>query len=202
MLITQLVEISKSRTKVYLDYEFVFVLYKGELRRYGIIEGEELGIESYNEIMETILSKRVKLRCMNLLTKKTYTEAQLREKLKNDYQEELIKEAIEYVKSYGYVDDRQYAMDYINYRQETKSQKQMELYLRKRGIKSDIIQYSMEECINNIEEQERAALKRLLSKKQYKQEETSREEGDKIIQFLLRKGFEYSMIKSVMNEYL
>lgn len=201
MLITQVVELSKSRMKVYLDYEFAFVLYKGELRRYGIKEGEELDLESYNEIMETILAKRVKLRCMNLLAKKTYTEAQLRQKLQNYYQEELINEGIAYVKSYGYIDDQQYANDYITYHQETKSQKQLELDLKKKGVESDIIKNSLDKCIENIGEHERRVIRKLLVKKRFSQGESSREESSKIIQFLLRKGFDYAMIKSVMKDY-
>ena len=42
MLVTQVTELSKSRSKVYIDQEFAFVLYKGELRLYHIKEGEEL----------------------------------------------------------------------------------------------------------------------------------------------------------------
>lgn len=36
MLVTQVTELSKSRSKVYIDQEFAFVLYKGELRLYHI----------------------------------------------------------------------------------------------------------------------------------------------------------------------
>ena len=47
-----------------------------------------------------------KLRCMNLLKSRDYTVYQLKTKLKeNGYPEFLIDTAIEYVASYGYVDD-------------------------------------------------------------------------------------------------
>ena len=42
MLVTQVTEVTKSRSKVYIDQEFAFVLYKGELRLYEIEEGKEL----------------------------------------------------------------------------------------------------------------------------------------------------------------
>ena len=37
-----------------------FPMYKGELRHYGIREGEELGEESFREIMEELLPNRRK----------------------------------------------------------------------------------------------------------------------------------------------
>ena len=47
MLVTQVTELSKSRSKVYIDQEFAFVLYKGELRLYHIKEGQQLSEEDY-----------------------------------------------------------------------------------------------------------------------------------------------------------
>ncbi|MFI3200132.1 MAG: RecX family transcriptional regulator [Eubacteriales bacterium] len=202
MVITQLVELSKSRSKVYIEEEFAFVLYKGELRRYGMKEGEELGEEDYQEIMEKILPKRAKLRCMNLLSKKTYTEAQLYQKLQNDYQENFIQEAIDYVKSYGYVNDEQYAIDYISYHQETKSRKQIEMDLRKRGIPEEIVKNTLEGFRENSEQQENLLIQKFLEKKRYSPIKATYEDKDKMIRFLLRKGFEYALIKNVMKEYI
>ena len=73
MLVTQVTELSKSRSKVYIDQEFAFVLYKGELRLYGVREQEELSEESYREIMQEVLPKRATLRCMNLLQSRRET---------------------------------------------------------------------------------------------------------------------------------
>ena len=67
MLVTQVTELSKSRSKVYIDQEFAFVLYKGELRLYHIKEGQQLSEEDYRTIMQEVLPKRAKLRAMNLL---------------------------------------------------------------------------------------------------------------------------------------
>jgi len=40
MIITDLVDFNKKRVKVFIDEEFAFVLYKGELNLYGIKVGE------------------------------------------------------------------------------------------------------------------------------------------------------------------
>lgn len=50
MTVTRIEELSRSRCKIYLEDSFAFVLYKGELRLYGVREQEELSEESYREI--------------------------------------------------------------------------------------------------------------------------------------------------------
>ena len=65
-MITELKEVSSSRVKVYADEQPAFVLYKGELRKYGLKEGEELPPQVYEELLGEVLPKRAKLRCMNL----------------------------------------------------------------------------------------------------------------------------------------
>ena len=106
MLVPQVTELSKSRSKVYIDQEFAFVLYKGELRLYHIKEGQQLSEEDYRTIMQEVLPKRAKLRAMNLLQGREYTTAQLRTKLQQGfYPAEIIEQAIAYVAGFHYIDD-------------------------------------------------------------------------------------------------
>ena len=73
-VVTGLVELDKKRYQVYLDEEFAFVLYKGEVRKYKIVVGKPLAQAAYQELVQEVLPKRAKLRAMNLLTKRPYTE--------------------------------------------------------------------------------------------------------------------------------
>ena len=85
MIVTDIIELDKKRDKIYIDNEFAFVLYKGELRQYGIKLGQDLSEETFDEIMTEVLPKRAKLRAMNLLVKKDYTENGIRRKLAEGY---------------------------------------------------------------------------------------------------------------------
>ena len=67
MVITDIVEISKTKVKVCMDDDISFALYKSELRRFAIGKDSELTKEQYDMIMNEVLLKRAKLRCMNLL---------------------------------------------------------------------------------------------------------------------------------------
>ena len=114
MQVTKLLPLDKKRSRVWLDEEFAFVLYKGELRRFNIREGGELNEKDYIEIVHTLLPKRAKLRAMNLLKSHTYSVKQLEDKLREGfYPEEIISEAIQYVSSYGYLDDLRLCEEYI-----------------------------------------------------------------------------------------
>lgn len=200
MLITKIEELDKKRTRIYIDEEFAFVLYKGELRTYKLEEGQEIGIEEYNRIVEETLPKRAKLRCMNLLKARAYTERQLREKLaRSEYPERIIEEAIAYVKSFGYVDDRQYAQDFIASHMAGRSCRRMEQDLMGKGIGRDIIQEvmsDMEEEGEMPEETDMAA--KILKKKNYDPETASNKEKQKMAALLYRKGFQMDTIRSVL----
>ena len=67
MTVTKLDAVTKTKSKVFLDGQFAFVLYKGELARYGIKEGAQIEEENYREVLEKVVIKRAKLRAMHLL---------------------------------------------------------------------------------------------------------------------------------------
>ena len=81
MTVTKIEPVTKSKYKIYLDGQFAFVLYKGELSRYHIEEEGSLEEAQYQKIRNDIVLKRAKLRAMHLLTDMGRTESQLRSKL-------------------------------------------------------------------------------------------------------------------------
>ena len=202
MIITGIQELTKAKVKVFVDYEFAFVLYKGELRTYGIKEEAEITDATYQQILDEVLTKRAKLRCMYLLKSRDYTKHGLEEKLtKEFYTEEIIESAIAYVVSFGYVDDLRYAKAYINYAGKSKSRKQIEFDLMKKGVAKEDIVAAFEELneLDELEAEERL-IQTLLVKKHYKNEDASLEERRKMIGFLYRKGFSLDKIYKVVGE--
>ena len=106
MQVTKVESLTKTKWKVELDGQFAFVLYKKEILQFGIEVNGELSEELYEQIKKDVVLKRAKLRAMHLLTDMARTESQLRDKLKrNMYPEDVISQAIAYVKSFGYIKD-------------------------------------------------------------------------------------------------
>lgn len=201
MKVTKVEELSKSRSKVYIDQEFAFVLYKGELRLYHIREGEELAAEDYRTIMEEVLPKRAKLRAMNLLKSREYTTAQLRSKLSQGfYLEKVIDQALEYVASYHYTDDLRYAVSFITYHEENKSRKRIEQDLLAKGISRETLAKAWSDWEEQGGEQnEQKMIQKLLEKKHFDPQKADYKEQQRVYGFLMRKGFSTEQIRKVMH---
>lgn len=198
MQITDIKSVSKTKFKVYLDGQFAFTLYKGELFRYRIQEDGELSEEVYQEIREKVVLKRAKLRAMHLLNDMDRTESQLRTKLLNgDYPADIVDEAIAYVKSFGYINDESYIRRFIESKRNRKSKKEIYALLMKKGVDMEQVQeilseyYSAEDSLN--------AIRDLLRKKRYDPKSATDQEMRKIYGYLARKGFGYEDIRQVIQ---
>lgn len=200
MTVTQLTDMGKGRYKVYIEGSPAFALYRGELTRLGIREGEEITEESLREIQEEILPLRAKKRAMNLLQKREYTTAALREKLRDgEYPETCIEEALAYVESYGYVDDMRYTRDFITYNLDRKSRTRIEQDLMRKGIRKDTVRAVFEELEEQGTVQDEAAMIRsLLNKKKYDAGTADGREKQRMYAFLYRKGFHSEAINKAL----
>lgn len=200
-IVTKIEEYRKNRIKIYIDQEFAFVLYKGELRIHKLSEGKEISEETIREIREVVLPKRAKLRVMNLLGKREYTRAQLVQKLKEGlYSDEIIEEALSYVEGYGYVNDLSYAKQYIFYKGMNRSKRKIELDLMQKGISRECIDEAFSEFDENIlREYEYQAIMKELRKRRYEIENSDFEERHKVTSFLCKKGYNFALVKDVLD---
>lgn len=201
-IVTKIEDFRKKRKKVYIDQEFAFVLYKGELRIYKLEEGDEISDETIEDICSRILPKRAKLRCMNLLQKREYTRAELYRKLEEGaYPKTVIEEALAYVESYGYIDDYTYVKRYIECKIETRSKRKVQFDLMKKGITKECMEEVFEEMDESIlKDSECTAIKKELRKRKYLYEAATYEERQKAISFLCNKGYNISFVKEVIEE--
>ncbi|MBU5472575.1 regulatory protein RecX [Roseburia sp. MSJ-14] len=198
MLITQISEVDKKRMMIHTEEGVSFVLYKGEIRRFALQEGEEIASEVYEEIRTDILIKRARKRAMFLLEKMDRTESQLRNKLRQGfYGEDLIDDAIAYVKKYHYIDDNRYAQTYVRYQKERKSKRQIKMDLMQKGVDREIIEQAIEAEYEPESEQE--LILKWIEKRKYKIGESDIKEKQKMYQFLMRKGFRSEDILHVLE---
>lgn len=198
MLVAELAELDKKRVRVILEGGEDFVLYRGEVKRYSIQEGEELPQGQYEEIRTEVLAKRAKKRAMHLLENMDRTEAQLREKLKQGfYPEDIVEEAIAYVKSFRYLDDARYAENYVRGQKGKKSQRRIQMDLMGKGIKRELAAQALEEGYQQGQEQE--LILKWVQKKNYSSSQGDLKAKQKMYQFLLRKGFQPDDILHVLD---
>lgn len=197
MIITNIEAVTKAKSRVYIDEQLAFVLYKGELSRYKIKKDEEISEETYREIIDEVLTKRAKIRCIYLLKSMDRTEYQLRTKLKQGgYPEEAVNTAIEYVKNLHYIDDNRYAQYYIEGRTGSKSKQQITQDLLRRGISKELIQSIYEQ---QEPEDETDQIRKWVEKKRVDLETADPKEINRLYGFLMRKGFQSSDISKVLR---
>ena len=197
MVVTNIESITKTKYRVYIDDEFAFVLYKGELFKYQIHKDEEISEETIAGIKKEVLVKRAKLRAMHLLNAMPRTEQQLREKLaQNEYPEDVIEEAVSYVKSFGYINDEAYIRNFIISRKNSKSKREIVMLLGQKGLRGELVDSIVEEMY--AEESELSTIKEIMRKKRWNPSEMEEKEKQKMLAYLMRKGFSYEEIRRAL----
>ena len=183
-----------------MDQGTYLILYGGELRKYGIREDHVLTEDQFHELYYDVFGKRVKKRALALLEKMDRTQKNLREKLhQNDYPEDLIEDAICYVKKFHYIDDERYARQYVSYRQQQKSRLQLRQELLKKGVDRKVIDEVLEE---EMLTDERSKIMDFLRKKNYDPETADRSIQQKTYAALMRRGFQSEDILHCMKSVL
>ena len=201
MVVTEITELTKAKSLITLDDGMSFALYRSELCRYRLREGEPIADAVYEELFHKELPKRAKLRCMNLQKQRDYTESELSRKLENGgYPDEIIQTALDYVKSYGYVDDEAYVRKYIDTYRDRKSMLRIETDLLKKGINRDTVRNICEKMdFSEEEDAELFQIRALLIKKGYREDDCTPEQRRKLYAFLLRRGYPASKIAQCMK---
>lgn len=199
LAVEEVTSLEKGRARITLDNGMQFILYRGEMRQLSLKQGGRISQEQYQYILNDIIGKRVKKRALYLLQKQDRTEKQLYDKLKqNEYPEECIENAIQYVKDYHYIDDARYARNYIRYHQEKKSVQRLKMDLISKGINKVTIEDALDE---EFVSDDRQMIANLLEKKRFDADKADISVRRKLYQFLLRRGFKSSDILAVMEQY-
>ncbi len=201
MTVTDIIEYNQKKVLVQLDGHLTFPIYKRELAKYHIEKGTKTDVIVLQELLTVQLPKRVKLRAMELLKKRSYTTEMLRRKLlEGHYPEAMVEEALSYVSSYGYLDDLRYAEEYIRCYSESKSKRRILQDLHTKGITAE----TAEEAWKNHEESfapidELSQIKDILRKKHFDPEKADYKETVKMMQFLYRKGYRTEHIQKCIR---
>ncbi|HAE44707.1 MAG TPA: hypothetical protein DCG37_03795 [Lachnospiraceae bacterium] len=142
---------------------------------------------------------RAKKRALYILTECDRTEKQLYDKLrKSGYSEEVIAETMKYVRSFGYLNDRKYAVRYIQYYRERKSTTRLRYDLIQKGVPTDVIDFAFEEA---GEWDERNQIREAAEKKLSKMNTEDPKTYGKVASFLARRGYRGEDITAVLRDF-
>ena len=191
---------TKQKYQIEVEGHSPFVLYKGEVFRYHIEKDREISPEIYREIIEEVLTKRAKLRALHLLEQGDRTKKDLEEKLlKNGYPPEAAEAALAYVESFHYIDDKRYALSYIQNQSGRKGRARIQMELRRKGVPQEYIDQAFQEMEEETDTE--AVIRELVQKKRRGQGPMDEKEKQRLYGFLLRRGFSTSDILCVLREF-
>lgn len=200
MTVTEIRPVTKQKYQIEVEGHSPFVLYKGEVFRYHIEKDREISPEIYREIIEEVLTKRAKLRALHLLEQGDRTKKDLEEKLlKNGYPPEAAEAALAYVESFHYIDDKRYALSYIQNQSGRKGRARIQMELRRKGVPQEYIDQAFQEMEEETDTE--AVIRELVQKKRRGQGPMDEKEKQKLYGFLLRRGFSTSDILCVLREF-
>lgn len=147
------------------------------------------------------LFDKAKDRALRIVTRMDITERVLRDKLEGDgYPADIINQTVIFMKEHSFVNDERYAKNYVCYKSDTRSRRQIEAYLYSKGISSDIITEACDEFYADNEGAQRELIKKLIAKRKVNLETMTYDEKKKLIAYLAGKGFCFEDISSVIKE--
>lgn len=197
MIVTSIIPFHKYKSKVFLEEDFAFVLYNGELRRYHLEEGDEMSQEQYKEVTEKILPKRGRERALYLLKYSDRTEQELRRKLSEGfYPPGVIDQVLDFLKEYHYIDDENYGRRYVETYSNRKSRRQLQSDLQQKGLSRELIT----ELLDDFPIDEESQIRVFLQKKHFDRASATPKERAKLTAALGRKGFSFESIRKSMGD--
>ncbi len=200
----------KNRVNVYVDDKFFCSLDISQVVDFRLKIGRELDDEEladlkrasefskfYARALEYVLMRpRSEREISDYLRGKTYDRkirvknrktGEYQTKEKPGYDASLVPLVMKRLKERGYVDDRRFAEIWVENRNVAKgtSTKKLRLELQQKGIASQIV----DEVLSGSSRDERAELQKIIARKRARYDDEQ-----KLIQYLLRQGFNYSDI--------
>ena len=193
---------SKDRVNIYVDEEYFMAVYAELVYTHSLKKGMEIDKNSLESLLHDEMYMKAKNKALSILSKSDQSEKKLREKLLNNYDENIVEEVIEFLKGYKLINDNLLAEkivhDNMNLSKFGKNKIKQNLY--NKGIAASDIQ----DAISQIDPDEEYENAKYLAEKRLKRlkGEDKNKINQKIYQHLAYKGFSYDIIKRVLRELL
>ena len=138
----------------------------------------------------------LKTKVLKYIMFKKRTELEIKRKFANIENQDLLEDVIEELKEIGYINDESYIQKTVNeyVKLNNLSLKELKYKLMTKGLNGDLIDDYIYNHSDELEQYEINSAKTILLKKQNSMEE------EKLIQYLLKKGYKLESIKMAIEE--
>ena len=188
---------NNKRVSIYLDGAYYCGMELFTVMKYRLKVGNTYTEEEIINIQITEEKNSAFDYALNVLSKSVKTEKEIRLKLsKRGYLEEIIEETIIKLKSYGYVNDEEYATRYVNTYSKNKGKRLLKNELKIKGVDDSVLK----EVDNIVDNEIETAIK--IAEKYVKNKPNDIKTLQKCYKYLLSKGFTYEDSKSASEKVL
>ena len=205
MAIITKIEVQKKnqdRVNIYVNNEFFIAIYTELVYRFGFKKGIDIDEYKLKALLKDEMYIKAKNKALNILSKSDQSEKKIREKLSYDFEESVIDKVISFLKDNNFINDDILAQKIVNTNINLNkcgiNKIKQNLYIK--GINKNSIDEALGDVDYNIEFENAM----YLAKKRYNRikNEDKRKIYQKISQHLAYKGFNYDIIKRVLNKIL
>ena len=205
MAIITKIEVQKKnqdRVNIYVNNEFFIAIYTELVYRFGLKKGIDIDEDKLKALLKDEIYIKAKNKALNILSKSDQSEKKIREKLSYDFEESVIDKVISFLKDNNFINDDILAQKIVNTNINLNkcgiNKIKQNLYIK--GINKNSIDEALGDVDYNIEFENAM----YLAKKRYNRikNEDKRKIYQKISQHLAYKGFNYDIIKRVLNKIL
>ncbi|WP_138203123.1 recombination regulator RecX [Haloimpatiens lingqiaonensis] len=195
----------KNRVNIYINEEFAFGCNAELVYTYDLKKGKQVDLEFLKSVVEEDNYLNGKNYSLKVIEKTYKTEKEIRDKLyKKEYGDKVVDRIICFLKEYKFLDDNKYTEAFIKDRMNKYGKNKIKYDLIKKGIDEDSIiekLYSIS-CQNEYERAYTLGEGKLktLIKTEKEVEKNIYKIYKKICDFLIRRGFDYNMVNSVIEQ--
>ncbi len=187
---------------IYVDSKYTFSVLESILVDENLYIDKEITEEDLDRIKLLTETLELKVKLINLISRRPRSEKEVRQylsKQENKNQDEII----ETLKKEGHIDDTKFTEWWIDQRVTFKNRSINEIRseLLGKGISNDIIENAFGKA--DLSENEISSIKQLAEKKRrllIHKNLTTEQLNEKIVQFLLRKGFRWELIQKALEK--
>ena len=193
---------NNDRVNIYVDGKFFMAVFTELIYTFNLKKGMEIDQNNLTYILKEEMYIKAKNKALNILSKADQSEKKIREKLSSEFEEDTIDIVIEFLLKNKFIDDDLLAQKIVNTNVNLNKcgRNKIKQNLYNKGICIE----SINEAISEIDKDVEFENAMYLAKKRYERvkNEDKRKIYQKISQHLAYKGFDYDIIKRVLNKLL
>lgn len=193
-----------SRLSIFLDGNFFCGVSEEVAVKYQLKKGIQVDEEQLKDLIYDDELLKAKNYVYMLLSRRMYSAKEIQDKLKRQgYTDDIIEDVISKMENYGYVNDKTFAEEWVRSRISNNPKGRMVIKheLANKGIEEDVIETVLNENFSESVQHDLALDLARKKIKSYKDDDKNSVKR-KLYAFLGRHGFNYGVIKNVLEEVM